>query len=98
MAIDKLLKRYFWAALLALVALAAFFDAQGIMQVVGASLGADEKQLSAAPLAARPPPPPASASRHPTSAESILSRNPFDSVTGPLNLVVAAVEEVDASL
>jgi general secretion pathway protein C len=98
MAIDKLLKRYFWAALLVLVALAAFFDAQGIMQVVGASLGADEKQLSAAPLAARLPPAPASASRHSTSADSILSRNPFDSVTGPLNLVVAAVEEVDASL
>jgi general secretion pathway protein C len=98
MALDKLLKRYFWAALLALVALAAFFDAQGIMQVVGASLGADEKQLAAAPLAARLPPAPASASRHATSAESILSRNPFDSVTGPLNLVIAPVEEVDASL
>jgi hypothetical protein len=61
MAIDKLLKRYFWAALLALVALAAFFDAQGIMQVVGATLGADETQLAAVPLAARLPPAPASA-------------------------------------
>ncbi len=45
MAIDKLLKRHFWAVILALVALAAFFDAQGITQFVGASLGADEKQL-----------------------------------------------------
>ncbi|MGO9833679.1 MAG: type II secretion system protein GspC [Polyangiaceae bacterium] len=98
MALDKLLKRYFWAVLLALVAIAAFFDAQGIMQVVGASLGADEKQLAAVPLAARLPPAPASASRHATSAEAILSRNPFDSVTGPLNLVVAPVEEIDASL
>jgi general secretion pathway protein C len=97
MALDKLLKRYFWAVLLALVAFAAFFDAQGIMQVVGASLGADEKQLAAVPLAARLPPAPASASRHATSAEAILSRNPFDSVTGPLNLVIAPVEEVDAS-
>ena len=97
MALDKLLKRYFWAVLLALVAVAAFFDAQGIMQVVGASLGADEKQLAAVPLAARLPPAPASASRHATSAEAILSRNPFDSVTGPLNLVIAPVEEVDAS-
>jgi len=98
MALDKLLKRYFWAVILTLVALAAFFDAQGIMQVVGASLAADEKQLAAVPLAARLPPAPASASQHATSAESILSRNPFDSVTGPLNLVVApVVEEVDAS-
>ena len=47
MAFDKLLKRHFGAVILALVALAAFFDAQGIMQLVGASLGADEKQLAA---------------------------------------------------
>jgi general secretion pathway protein C len=90
MALDKLLKRHFWAVILALVAIAAFFDAQGVMQVVGSSLGADEKQLAAPPLMARIPPAPASASPHATSAESILARNPFDSVTGPLNAVVAA--------
>jgi hypothetical protein len=55
MAIDKLLKRHFWAVILALVALAAFFDAQGIMQIVGAGLGPDEKQLAAPGLAARVP-------------------------------------------
>jgi general secretion pathway protein C len=98
MAFDKLLKRYFWAVLLLLVALAAFFDAQGVMQVVGASLGADDKQLAAVPLAARVLPAPASANRRAPNAEPILSRNPFDSVTGPLNVVAAAVEEVDASL
>jgi len=87
MAIDKLLKRHFWAVILALVALAAFFDAQGIMQLVGAGLGADEKQLSLPGLMARVPPGPASVSPHATSAEPILARNPFDSVTGPLNLV-----------
>ncbi len=87
MAIDKLLKRHFWAVILLLVAVAAFFDAQGIMQIVGASLGADEKQLSAPPLAARLPPGPASASPHETSAEAIIKRNPFDSVTGPLDAV-----------
>ena len=53
MAIDKLLKRHFWAVILLLVAVAAFFDAQGIMHVVGASLGADAKQLAAPPLMAR---------------------------------------------
>ena len=83
MAIDKLLKRHFWAVILALVAIAAFFDAQGIMQIVGASLGADDKQLAAAParrgcrrrrLG--------ESARH--GADAILSRNPFDSVTGPL--------------
>ncbi|MDP9152419.1 MAG: general secretion pathway protein GspC [Myxococcota bacterium] len=86
MAIDKLLKRYFWAVILALVAAAAFLDAQGIMHVVGTSLGADERQLAAPPLAARVPVTPSSASPHATDAEPILSRNPFDSVTGPLNL------------
>jgi hypothetical protein len=50
MALDKLLKRHFWAVIMALVAIAAFFDAQGIMQVVGASLGADAKQLAIPPL------------------------------------------------
>ena len=50
MALDQLLKRHFWAVILALVAIAAFLDAQGIMQIVGASLGADEKQLAAPPL------------------------------------------------
>jgi general secretion pathway protein C len=94
MAIDKLLKRHFWAVILALVAIAAFFDAQGIMQIVGAGLGVDEKQLSAPPLLARLPPGPASASPHATSAEAILSRNPFDSVTGPLNAKPIELPEV----
>ena len=37
MPIDQLLKRHFWAVIVALVALAAFFDAQGIMHIVGAA-------------------------------------------------------------
>jgi general secretion pathway protein C len=86
MAIDKLLKRHFWAVTLALVAIMAFFDAQGIMHVVSANLGPDDKQLALAPLLAHVAVHPGSASPHATSAESILSRNPFDSVTGPLNL------------
>jgi general secretion pathway protein C len=85
MPIDQLLKRHFWAVILVLVAIAAFFDAQGIMHVVGANLGADETQLSVPPLLARMPASPSSAAPHATSAEPILSRNPFDSVTGPLN-------------
>ena len=98
MAIDKLLKRHFWAVILALVALAAFFDAQGIMHVVGAGLGADDKQLSAPGLMARVPPAPPSASPHATNAEPILARNPFDSVTGPLNLVPTSEASASAEL
>jgi general secretion pathway protein C len=90
MALDKLLKRHFWAVILLLVGIAAFFDAQGIMQVVGASLGADAKQLAAPPVVARNAPGPLSASPHATGAEAILHRNPFDSETGPLDLVASA--------
>jgi general secretion pathway protein C len=86
MAIDKLLKRHFWAVILALTAVAALLDAQGIMHVVGASLIPDDKQLALAPLLAGMAPAAGTASPHATSAEPILSRNPFDSVTGPLNL------------
>ncbi len=86
MPIDQLLKRHFWAVIVVLVALAAFLDAQGIMHIVGASLGADETALTVPPLTTRLPAAPASATPHATSAEPILSRNPFDSVTGPLNL------------
>jgi general secretion pathway protein C len=95
MAIDKLLKRHFWAVVLTLVAIAAFLDAQGIMHVVGSMVGPDDKMLSTPPLAARLPPAPASANPHSISADPILSRNPFDSVTGPLNLP-PPVEEPDA--
>ncbi len=98
MAIDTLLKRHFWAVILLLIAVAAFFDAQGIMQVVGASLGADDKQLAAPPLAARVPPTPGSASPHATSAEPILARNVFDSVTGPIVPKAASDEPVEAPL
>ena len=53
MALDKLLRRHFWAVILSLLAIAALFDAQGIMHIVGASLGADAKQLAAPSLVSR---------------------------------------------
>jgi general secretion pathway protein C len=88
MAVDQVLKKNFWAVLFALVAVVASLNANAIMQLVGASLAPDEKQLSAAsPLARASAPAASSAPFHTTSAEPILSRNPFDSVTGPLNAV-----------
>jgi general secretion pathway protein C len=85
MAFDQILKRNFWAVILVLVAIVAFLNAQGVMQLVGASLAADEKQLAVPPPTSKAPPGPTTASQHATSAEPILSRNPFDSVTGALN-------------
>ncbi len=90
MALDKLLRRHFWAVILLLVAAAAFFDAQGIMHVVGASLGADAKQLATPPFVSMAAPGAGSASPHALSADAILHRNPFDSVTGPLDVAAAA--------
>ena len=98
MAIDKLLKRHFWGVILLLVATAAFLDAQGIMQVVGARLGVDEKQLATPPVMARGATATASVDPHATNAEPILARNPFDSVTGPLNLVPTATETAASSV
>jgi len=92
MALDQILKRHFWAVLLVLTALASFLGASGLTQLAAAGLAVDEKQLAAAPLLSRAPPAAASAGSHATSADPILSRNPFDSVTGPLNKPAVADE------
>jgi general secretion pathway protein C len=69
-----------------LLSIAAYFDADGIVHIVGAAIGADAKQLAAPTLMARVLLGPASASPHAVSAAAILARNPFDSVTGPLRV------------
>lgn len=87
MSFEALLKRHFWVVTLALIAVAAYFQAAGVVQIVGTMLTVDEKTLanrgaSTAPAFVRPP---ATAGDHQTSAVAILSRNPFDSVRGNLN-------------
>jgi len=84
MAFDKLLKRHFWAVILLLVGAAAFLDAQGMVHVVAAGVGPDAKQLATPSPVARGLASSASAHAHATDAQPILSRNAFDSVTGPL--------------
>ena len=84
MAFDALLKKYFSVVVLTLVAAMAYFQASGAMKLFGASLGADERTLTQAPMPA-PNARPFETSVATRSAEPILSRNPFDSVTGPLN-------------
>jgi general secretion pathway protein C len=82
LAIDALLKRYFLGVVLALVAVAAYFQAAGATQLVGSAIGA--ASASAAPIVA-PPYKLAVPTREPKSGQPIIERNPFDSVTGPLN-------------
>jgi len=84
LAIDALLKRYFLGVVLALVAVAAYFQAAGATQLVGSAIGAAAASSSNAPIVAPPYKLPVP-TREPKSGQPIIERNPFDSVTGPLN-------------
>ncbi|MCA9584303.1 MAG: general secretion pathway protein GspC [Myxococcales bacterium] len=89
MPIDRILKKNFWLVVLPLVGIAATLNAQAIAQFVGIGLAPSDQALSAPPPVGRVPPSLAGSARS-TSADPILARNPFDSVTGPLH---APVEE-----
>ncbi len=85
MAFDALLKRYFLGVVLVLVAIAAYFQASGATQLIGAAISAPVASAALSPasgprLGGLPSP-------EPKSALPIIERNPFDSVTGPLNAV-----------
>jgi general secretion pathway protein C len=89
-AFDTLLKKYWPAVVLTLLALVAFFQARGATQLLSSALSLDERALIAAPQRTAPDPEEVERIRRmnePKSAEPILARNPFDSVTGPLNAV-----------
>jgi general secretion pathway protein C len=88
MPLDAWIRRYFGVIVALLLALAAYFQAGGLSQLVAAMLVVGEDDPSAAQLptvrtagAATP----AAVQRRQHSADPILSRNPFDSVTGPLD-------------
>jgi len=81
--LDSLVKKYFAGVVLCLVAMAAYFQAAGATQLFGAALGAGAPSASAPPEAVRAPGGFATG-REGKSAEPIIARNPFDSVTGPL--------------
>jgi general secretion pathway protein C len=93
MAFDALLKRFFPAVVLLMIAMAAYFQASGITELVaGAFLGTPPvEKVAKTPV--RPTAAAAADTRGPKTAEPILSRNPFDSVTGPLNRVVTEATE-----
>ena len=96
MGFDAALKKYFSVVILALIAVAAYFQASGITQLVGAKLGLDEKSMVGALAPISPSSGAASlGGDHETSARAILDRNPFDSVTPrPLDAIVAEEEEL----
>jgi general secretion pathway protein C len=81
MGIDSNIKRLFPAILCGLIAMAAYFQASGISQLMGAAVASSDE----------PPPPVAFAGpvmapgTSPKTGRAILARNPFDSITGPLD-------------
>lgn len=81
MSLDALLKKYSVYVLLALVAAIAFFQAAGTTQLVGAALISHPSKAGLLPNVTLP----AASAAAVKDAEPILSRNVFDSVTGPLN-------------
>jgi general secretion pathway protein C len=80
-ALDPLLRKYFPVLVLALLALSAYFEATGASELVGAAFIAPVPSGSAALRAPKPP----TSRNELRSADPIIERNPFDSVTGPLN-------------
>ena len=92
------LRKYFFAAVGILVAIAAFLNARAVAELVGIALAPDAKAL------ATPPPVRASAFVAPSaavqarSAEAILDRNPFDHVTGSLRPAPSTTPETPADV
>jgi general secretion pathway protein C len=83
MGFDALAKRYSAVVVCLMLAVAAYFQASGLGQLVGVLLAPADM----VPAARGATPRVAAAPRDPdrdTSAAAILDRNPFDSVTGPL--------------
>jgi len=90
---DLLLKKYFLGVILAFVALAAYFQAAGATQLIGAAFSSPVSsvapRVTTAPLTVP--------THERANADVIIARNPFDSVTGPLNAVPVDVPVPDKS-
>lgn len=86
MKLDALAKQYFPGIIASLIAIAAYYQASGIGHLLGDTIAPEAIAAGSAPKGAAAPRSAASPdSDHATSAREILSRNPFDSVTGPLD-------------
>jgi general secretion pathway protein C len=99
-ALDALLKKHFTLVVLALVAVVAYFQASGTVQLIGAALGVSEAALVSAVNASGTEASGGGLAERRPSAQPIIDRNPFDSVTGPLKahpMPVAGVSPADLS-
>lgn len=78
----RILKRYFPAITCLLIAVAAYLQARGLVQLLTLALGGSPERVSSPPPCHDVPPPVATA---PQNAQVIVERNPFDSLPGPSN-------------
>jgi general secretion pathway protein C len=93
MGFDAMLRRYFGVVCLTLLAVAAYFQAVGVAQVIDWSLLPPAAWLAGSSDGGRAPPLPRVESDHATVARAILDRNPFDSTTPrPLDRLPASVD------
>ena len=100
MGLDTVLKRYFPLVILGLIGAATYFQAAGVSQLVGSRFAVDASALGAVPSGppgSRQAAGAASGDQHARTGEAIIGRNPFDSVTGPLNKGDAGAEESTAA-
>src|SRR4051812_21879573 len=86
MGVERLARKSFGFVIAALVAVAIYFQAAGAVELVAAKgLDAPAPSIAAGDAKAHRPRSKPSAQASLASGDPILSRNPFDSVTGPLD-------------
>ena len=92
MGVDSQLKRFFPLVVCTLLALAAYFQASGIGELVASSIAGRPATAPKAPQGFL-----VDASGANKSGKSILARNPFDSITGPLDGRIASLPPQEES-
>src|SRR6478752_2376862 len=93
MSFDLLLKKYFLGVVLAFIALAAYFQAAAATHLIGAALsGPTTRAPRSLAIAAA-----TTKTRERPTADAIIARNPFDSVTGPLDAERFKIRDVVVS-
>lgn len=94
MRVDAVLKRFFPVVVLALLAVASYFQASGLGHLLASSTAVPEAlPPAAAPVAGRTAAAPPDNPFHTTSGAAILERNPFDSATDLLRVDTAPAVE-----
>lgn len=79
---ERIVRRYFPAIACFLIAIVAYLQARGLVQLLVLALGGSPERASSPPPCHEVPPPVATA---PKSAQVVVERNPFDSLPAPLN-------------